>query len=117
MKRIAIPVIEEHLSEYFGECHHYEIFEFDGKKVWKKGTVFPEVNNASELPGWLEEMGITDVVSFRVSKQIINLFASKKVNLFVGVRQQTPKQIIDAWLEGRLESDERIIEEITQSEK
>ncbi|MEE4287049.1 MAG: NifB/NifX family molybdenum-iron cluster-binding protein [Mariniphaga sp.] len=112
-KRVAIPVTNEQLSEYFGECSHYEIFEIDGKIVDRKEARFPAGTVANELPGWLVEKGITDVIAFRVNPKIINLFASKKVNLFVGVPINSTEKLIEAYLQGNLESDEKIIEEIT----
>lgn len=112
-KRVAIPVTNEQLSEFFGECSHYEIFEIDGKIVDRKAANFPAGTVTTELPGWLEEIGITDVITFMVSPKIINLFASKKVNLFVGVPIDSPQNLIEAYLQGKLESDEKIIQEIT----
>jgi predicted Fe-Mo cluster-binding NifX family protein len=113
MKRVAIPVSNENLSEYFGQCQHYEIFEVDGKAVEKKETIFPSAIGQSDLPAWLKELGITDVITYKVNKQIINLFAAEKVNLFVGIPLNPPRKLLEAWLEGKLESDEKIIGEIT----
>ena len=115
MKRIAIPVTNERLSEYFGECHHYEIFEVEGKSIKQSEAVFPRGKTVLELPDWLEEQGITDIISFKVSSEIISLFASRKVNLFIGVPRESPQKLVDAWMEGKLESDENIIHEITNN--
>ncbi|SHE78375.1 Predicted Fe-Mo cluster-binding protein, NifX family [Mariniphaga anaerophila] len=114
-KRVAIPVTNGQLSEYFGECNHYEIFEIDGKLVGKKEERFPAGTVAAELPEWLEKKGITDVIVYRVNSKIIKLFASKKVNLFVGVPIDSPQKLIENYLQGKLESDEKIIREITYS--
>jgi len=113
MKRVAIPVSNDYLSEYFGECQHYEIFEVDGKIVDKKEAAFPGGTTTSELPVWLKEQGITDVIVYKVNRQILNRFAGEKVNLFVGIPQNSPEKLVEAWLEGKLESDEQIISEIT----
>lgn len=117
-KRVAIPVTNEQLSEFFGECSHYEIFEIDNEINEikdRREAKFPAGTVAAELPGWLEEKGITDVITFKVNSKIINLFASKKVNLFVGVPIDSPEKLIEAYLQGKLESDEKIIQEITYS--
>lgn len=114
-KRVAIPVTNEQLSENFGECSHYEIFEIDGNKVDRQEANFPAGTVATELPVWLEEKGITDVITFKVNPKIINLFVSKKVNLFVGVPMDSPQKLIEDYMQGKLESDEKIIQEITYS--
>jgi predicted Fe-Mo cluster-binding NifX family protein len=113
-KRVAIPVINNMLSEYFGQCSHYEIYESDGRTaVWTK-TAMPYEMSVTQLPGWLEEQGITDVIAFRVNPAVIHLFASRKVNLFVGVPVDTPQKLIESYLQGKLESDEKIIKELVQ---
>lgn len=115
MKRVAIPVTNKQLSEFFGTCSHYEIFEID-KKVLKSYSVeIPSETNIIDLPGWLETKGVTDVIALRVNKQIISLFASRKVNLFVGVPIESPQKLIDEYMQGKLESDKKIIEEITEN--
>lgn len=112
-KRIAIPIMNGKLSQFFGECSHYEIFEIDGKTVKRNEANFPDGTGVAELPAWLDEKGITDVITFKVNPKIINLFASKKVNLFVGVSVDSPEKLIEDYLQGKLESDEKIIHEIT----
>jgi len=116
MKRVAIPIVNERLSEYFGECNHYEIFEID-KNVWKRKTAqMPSGIVAKDLPSWLEKQGISDVIAYKVNREIISLFASKKVNLFVGIRIDSPENLIEDYLNGKLESDKKIIAEITNTE-
>lgn len=116
MKRVAIPVTNNELSEFFGTCNHYEIFEIGNKVLRSYVLQIPAETDIMDLPEWLEKNGVTDVISFRVNRKIISLFASRKVNLFVGVPLDNPQQLIEKYLHGRLESDKKIIEEITKSE-
>lgn len=116
MKRVAIPVFDDHLSEYFGECRSYEIVEVDNKILKRKFIELPLGIAITDLPEWLEKLGVTDVIAYKVNKQIISMFASKKVNLFVGIALQSPEKLIDDYLNGKLESDENIIAELMQKE-
>lgn len=113
MKRVAIPISNNRLSEYFGGCNYYEIFEIEGQVIQKKTFELPVISDIQELPSWLIEQGVTDVIAYKVNKQIISLFASKKVNLFVGVPQKTSETLINEYLQGKLESDKNIIKELT----
>lgn len=113
MKRVAIPIVNNKLSEDFGACSFYELFEIKDGIVFKNTIKVPELLKPMELPTWLEKLGVTDVIAYRVKKEIISLFASRKVNLFVGVPLHSSKKIIDDYLHGKLESDKKIIEEIT----
>lgn len=116
MKRVAIPVTNNLLSEYFGECSNYEIFEIHGNAVNKTEMDIPENAQIKDLPEWLENQGITDVITYKVNPGIISLFASRKVNLFVGIPINHPNVLIEDYLLGRLESNQKIIEEITLKE-
>ncbi len=113
MKRVAIPVFDNHLSEYFGQCSYYEIFDINKNGVFRKTVVMPEKMAIEDFPSWLEKQGVTDVIVFRIDKKIISLFASKKVNLFVGIAKKTPLALIDDYLNGRLESDKKMVAELT----
>ena len=113
MKRVAIPIVNNNLSEYFGECNFYEIFEIEKNGFRKKTAQIPNEITISELPEWLREQGVTDVIVYKVSKDIISRFAAKKVNLFVGVPIDKPEKLIQDYLTGQLESDKKIIAEIT----
>lgn len=113
MKRVAIPIINNKLSEHFGGCSSYDIFEIEGMNIQKKTFEIPSVATAEELPDWLASQGITDVIVYRVKKDIISIFASKKVNLFVGIPINSTEKLIDDYLNGKLESDKNIIKEIT----
>ena len=113
MRRVAIPIVDNKLSEYFGGCTFYEIFEIEEGEVRKSSVEVPTVDSVNKLPVWLEQRGITDVIVYKIKKEIIALFASHKINLFVGIRQETPENLIKDYLNGNLVSDEKIIYEIT----
>lgn len=115
MRRVAIPISENELSEFFGECNHYEFFEIDKKIVNRKLVKIPFDMTILKLPEWLKNQGVTDVIAYKVNKQIISLFASNKVNIFVGIAKKSPQSLIDDYLQGKLESDKNIIEDITNN--
>ncbi|HPE76658.1 MAG TPA: NifB/NifX family molybdenum-iron cluster-binding protein [Draconibacterium sp.] len=114
MKRIAIPIVNNKLSENFGECNYYTIFEVGKKINSTKTTLLPDGIDAENLPHWLKGEGITDVITYKINKQIVNLFVAEKINLFLGIPIETPEKIIDDYLQGKLTSDKRIIAELTQ---
>ena len=112
MIRIAIPIEKGKLSEFFGQCDHYEIFETDKKLIINKSVEVPSFSDITKLPKWLANKGITDVITFKIDKQIINLFTKYKVNLYVGIKTPSPQEIIEDYLSGRLISDDTIISKI-----
>ena len=112
-RRIAIPVTGDRLSKFFGECDHCEIFDIDGKAMVLQMEKLPAGTVAGQLPGWLEENGITDVIVHRMNPKVMLLFSARKVNLFIGIPIDTPKKLLEDYLQGKLESNEKIIQEIT----
>ena len=113
MKRVAIPISKNKLSEYFGGCNYYEVFEIEGKNIQKQPFKIPPVSDISKLPEWLCKQGVTDVIAYKVDRDIVSLFASKKVNLFLGIEVKSSEKLIEDYLNGKLESDKNIIEELT----
>jgi predicted Fe-Mo cluster-binding NifX family protein len=113
MKRIAIPIVNEKLSENFGECNYYAIFEVDKKVLSTKTTCLPTDVSFFIISAWLKSEGITDVITFKINRQLINLLVAEKINLFLGIPIGTPDKIIDDYLQGKLVSDKKIIAELT----
>ena len=75
----------------------------------------PPFHELTKLPDWATQQGITDIIAYKIDNRIISQFIKNKINLFVGVRFDTPQALIDDYLNGRLKSDEKIIREITES--
>lgn len=112
MKRIAIPIERGKLSEYFGKCKHFEIFEIDEKFIKKNIVEVPSFKLKTELPNWLASKGVTDVIMYKIDKLILKMFQTHKMNLFIGVRMNYSDSIINDYVNGKLYSDDIIISEI-----
>jgi predicted Fe-Mo cluster-binding NifX family protein len=113
MKRIAIPVVKSRLSEYFGQCDHYKIFEIDGSNIKNEKIKNPPKDDLVGLPEWAANEGITDIITYKVDKRIINLFSQVRINLYVGIPINIPpRKLIKDYIRGKLISDEKIIAEI-----
>ena len=115
MKRIAIPIVKGKLSEYFGQCSHYKIFDVDSKNIHSDRIEVLLYKDITTLPEWALKQGITDIIAHKVDKKIISLFINKKINLFVGISINTPDMLIEDYINGHLKSDEKIINEITNN--
>jgi len=112
MKRVAIPVVKGKLSEYFENCTHCEIFEIEGDNVKSIETEVPPVDIAN-LPQWANQQNITDIIAYKINRNIINLFIEEKINLFIGINIDTSERIIESYVNGTLKSDEKIITGLT----
>lgn len=114
MKRVAIPVVKDKLSEYFGQCNYYRIYNVDNGKIISDSTEISPDQDIMSLPQWVSSQNISDVIVHKIDKQIITLFAGMKIDLFVGVAINSPAILIEDYLNGNLKSNEQIIKEITE---
>ena len=112
MKKIAIPVTKGFLSEFFGKCNHYELFLIDNGLVRSEEIEIPPKQNITDLLEWAEIKGITDIIVHRIDRNLIKLFQPKRITIFVGIAIDTPKNLIEDYLNGTLKSDQQIISEI-----
>ena len=115
MRKVAIPIAGEQLSEYFGQCNYYRVFEIENGVILTNMKETPPDQQIEMLPEWASSQNITDVITYKIDKRIISLFSRKKINLFVGVRVGTPDELIEDYLNGTLQSDKNIIREITKN--
>lgn len=113
MKRVAIPVFNDKLSENFGQCSSYQVYDINDGNIDSHSVKVPSGKSILSLPKWVARQGITDLIVHKIDRKIITLFAGNKVNLFVGVPVKSPVILIEDYLNGHLRSDEKIIEEIT----
>lgn len=105
MVKVAIPVTGDLLSENFGDCAYYEIYEIDDKEVVSKKKDVSPKKRMSELSKWAEASGITDVIVHGIDNPSVNYFSTTKINLFVGVTINEPELLIEEYLKGTLQSD------------
>ncbi len=112
MRRVAIPITEGKLSEMFGSCSHYEIYELGSADAVVKRLGLPDVESVKQLPQWVKEQGVTDIIAYKMDKDIIALFTENKINVFLGAPVESPDLLIEEFINGNLRSREKIIKEI-----
>jgi predicted Fe-Mo cluster-binding NifX family protein len=105
MRKVAIPVSGDYLSEKFKDCTSYHIIEIDIQEhASGKEEILPQ-HFLSDLSKWDSQYGITDVITHQIDKDSIAYFSDTKINLFIGVHINTPDQLIEEYLKGTLKSN------------
>ncbi|MCK4700168.1 MAG: ATPase, partial [Bacteroidales bacterium] len=54
---------------------------------------------------WLVEKGVTDVITYGIGLKPIEIFNQHKINVFVGVKVETPQVLVQEYLDGTLETN------------
>ena len=63
MTRIAIPIIDTLLSKKFEDCSFYQIYSINSGKLQAEPIVVNAQNLSLNLPEWIKEWEITDVIA------------------------------------------------------
>ena len=102
--KIAIPVVEGHLSAHFGHCERFAIYDVDAenKKVLHQENTSPPPHEPGVLPAWLSEKGANMIITGGMGSKAKGLFAEKGIEVIVGAPSDRPDDIVKAYLNGTL---------------
>ena len=108
MTKIAIPVINGKLNNHFGHTQEFYVYEVKDNEITDGKTLNPPRHEPGVFPKWLADMGVTDVIAGGMGHKAISIFNHNKINVFVGVPQKTPEELILDFIEGRLETSDNV---------
>lgn len=108
--KIAIPVVEGHLSAHFGHCEEFAIYDIDveNKNILNQENAPPPAHEPGVLPAWLSEKGVNIIIAGGMGSRAQELFAEKGIQVIVGAPAEGPDYIINAYLNGALAAGENI---------
>lgn len=105
MARIALPVKRGKLSEEFELCDYYLVYDLESHKELTK--VKPELLK-KDLFGkfqWLINYKVSDIVAHHMENATLMALSDTKINLFVGLKVESPEQLIGEFERGVLKSN------------
>ena len=114
MTRVVIPIHNGKLSEFFSQCYQYEIYNIEGGVVVGNEVVSAPFKNISDISDWASKQNITDIITHKIDKKVIDNFSEKKITLFIGIERSISSNIIEDYLLGKLQSNEEIITELNK---
>jgi len=108
--RIAIPVAQERLSQHFGHCDQFAIFDIDDnlKKVTNRNNRIPPAHAPGILPQWLRENDVNVIIAGGMGQRAQQLFAQNDIKVVIGATSSSPEEIVSAYLGGTLETGDNI---------
>lgn len=108
--RIAIPLADGRLAMHFGHCERFALVDADrgAKKIVKREDIAAPPHEPGLLPRWLGERGADVIIAGGMGARAQGLFAERGIQVVVGASAETPEKIVQAYLEGRLETGENI---------
>ena len=108
--KIAMPVAEGKLCMHFGHCEQFALVDVDEteKKITAQKRVTPPPHEPGLLPKWLHEQGANVIIAGGMGQRAQSLFAENGIKVIVGAPSVTPEQLVDAYLEGTLQTGENV---------
>ena len=107
---IAIPVNNGMVSQHFGHCEEFWVYEVDTDKcaiVEKTAhTSPPHVPGA--LPKWLAEKGADMVLAGGMGSRAQQLFNSHGIKVLVGAGQVKADELVQKYLDGEFEGADNL---------
>jgi predicted Fe-Mo cluster-binding NifX family protein len=101
-KRIAIPMAGSLLSEHFGHCQAFAYVDVENNSISKITMMEPPEHQPGTFPKWVAANGATDVIAGGMGPMAVNLFNEAGVNVFVGAPIDTPTNLVNNFLAGKL---------------
>lgn len=105
---VAIPVLDNLLSEHFGHCDNFIFYEIIANKVANTKSMTPPPHQPGVIPSWLAENGVNVVIACGIGQKAVDILYQHNVDVKKGVVKDFPDAIIQKWIFGELESSGEI---------
>lgn len=103
MIKIAVASENEMVTEHFGHCVNFNIFEAENDRIVKSESIPNPGHKPGFLPNFLNDMGVNVVISGGMGGGAIDIFNEKGIEVIVGVSGDV-EAAVEAYLKGFLKS-------------
>lgn len=103
--KFAVPTNGGKLCAHFGHCEAFALIDTDGAgKVVNETYVTPPPHEPGLLPPWLSQQGVNCIIAGGMGSRAQQLFAEQGVNVITGAQGENPKEIVEQYLKGVLQT-------------
>lgn len=103
MKKIAVASDKGMVTEHFGHCENFIIFDTENEQIIKQETLANPGHKPGFLPNFLADYGVDLIISGGMGGGAIDIFNERNVEVLVGAKGSA-KEVVEAYLQGSLES-------------
>ncbi len=101
--KIAVASENEMVTEHFGHCLNFNVFEIENNQVVKNESIPNPGHRPGFLPNFLNDMGVNVIISGGMGGGAIDIFNEKNIEVIVGAKGNA-KVAVEAYLKGALKS-------------
>lgn len=101
--KIAVASEKQMVSEHFGHCESFTIFEAENKQILKSETITSPGHKPGFLPNFLINLGVNVIISGGMGGGAIEIFNKKGIEVITGATGEA-KAAVEQFLQGGLQS-------------
>ncbi|MCF8019326.1 MULTISPECIES: NifB/NifX family molybdenum-iron cluster-binding protein [Petrocella] len=110
MIKIAIASEKDVVTEHFGHCINFNIFDVEGNQIVKTESIPNPGHKPGFLPNFLNDLGVNVIISGGMGGGAVDIFNEKGIEVVVGARGSA-RAVAEAYLQGALKSTGSICHE------
>ena len=103
MLRIAVATDNQRVTEHFGHCKEFMLFDTQDDKILEQETIANPGHKPGFLPNFLADRGVNTIISGGMGGGAVDIFNSRDVEVIVG-SQGDARAAAEAYLKGELKS-------------
>ena len=103
MIKIAVASENEMVTEHFGHCINFNIYEAENNSIVKNESIANPGHKPGFLPNFLNDMGVNVIISGGMGGGAIDIFNEKGIEVIVGASGNA-REAAEAYLKGSLKS-------------
>lgn len=101
--KIAVASEKEVVTQHFGHCENFNIFEIKDKEIISKESVANPGHRPGFLPNFLHDLGVKVIISGGMGGGAVDIFNEKGVEVVVGAVGNA-EAAVESYLQGELKS-------------
>ncbi len=101
--KIAVACEAEMVTEHFGHCANFDIFEAEGDQIFESESIANPGHAPGFLPNFLNDRGVNVIISGGMGGGAIDIFNNKGIEVIVGA-SGVAREAAEAYLKGTLKS-------------
>lgn len=108
--KIAVACEGNKITEHFGHCENFMLFDVENKKITGSESVPNPGHRPGFLPNFLNELGVNLIISGGMGGGAVDLFNNFNIEVITGASGDA-KTAVDSYLTGKLKGTGSICHE------
>ncbi len=110
MMKIAVASENGKVTEHFGHCEGFMIFDTENNQIIKSETIANPGHRPGVLPNYLNDKGVNVIISGGMGRGAVEIFNEKDIEVIVGVSGDA-RLAVEVYLKGELKSTDSVCHE------